>query len=140
MLRLCLSDALCQCGDVRKALSGYRRAPCVWREQRCPLPLIHSARLFVQIGQTDTARELLRQANIVDPSLSSVWTEMAQLDMQMRLSCRAGQGSIEQLSQAIDRSLEKALRLAKHHSEVLEVLTVRLSADIQLHLADNQLC
>eukprot|EP01036_Dinobryon_divergens_P024173 gene24173-32598_t len=134
LLKLCLSDAACQCGDLRLAVSGYRNASCYWQTQRCPLPYIHAARLCVQLAQFSRAEELLNAALKMDPSLASAWTEVAQLYMQRRLSCRGTgfESFSSEWGHAIEHALEQALSLAKNFSEIVDVLAVKLSADIQI--------
>lgn len=60
--------------------------------------------------------------------------------MQRRLSCR-GQGfessSSSEWGHAIEHALEQALSLARHYSEIVDVLAVKLSADIQINFVSS---
>lgn len=74
-----------------------------------------------------------------DPSLASAWTEVAQLFIQRRLSCRGAgfESSSSEWEHEIENALEKALSLAKHFSEIVDVLAVKLSSDIQMNFISS---
>jgi len=154
LLSLCVSDARGQCGDVRGALDGFRAV--AWS---CggPLPRVHAARLYAQLGHVTAAHGELLRARELDPTFCGVYVEMAQLCVQMRLlrrggdregvSCKIGGGgdcfadsvdysgdSADYYSARIEQLLDRALQLARHLSEVRDIETVRISADIQATL------
>lgn len=87
-----------------------------------PLPYANAARTYQQLNQTQAAERHLQKALALDSSLALIRVDMAQ---HMSLSGRA--------SEAL-HLLDEALTLARHVSEIKDVLTARAIISMSLDL------
>lgn len=119
-LHLSYGEVLGQAGDLVGSLACFHQAH--ESDPTHPLPFVNAARTYQQLNQTSTARRHLDRALLLDPSFSLTYIDVAQGALQG--------GRTEEALQILD----KALLLARHVSDLLDVLTARRVAELQLCL------
>lgn len=92
-----------------------------------PLSFVNAARTYQQLGQNHSAKLHLDHALALDPSLSMTYVDMSQNLLQS--------GKTEEALGLLNH----ALRLAKHVSEIRDVMTARKVATIQRTLEEKGL-
>jgi Tfp pilus assembly protein PilF len=92
-----------------------------------PLPYLNAARVYQQLNQKEEARIHMEIALAVDPTLAMTRVDLAQHHLHLGNSAVALE------------TLEGALDLARHVSEIRDVLTARTVALIQLELESEGL-
>ena len=126
MLLACNGEVAAQAGDMVGSLRAFRRGHD--RDPSHPLPLINAARVYSQLGQHNTAGRHLQRALAADCALSMARVDLAQNMLQ------AGR-PLEALT-----TLRRALRLARHVSEIRDVLTANYIAQMQVELEEQGIC
>lgn len=122
---LCFGEILSQAGDTVGGLLTFHK--CSLMDPSHPLPFVNTARTFNQMGQAELALKHLHHALDLDPLYCMTHVDFAQTSLQ--------QGhTVEALAQ-----IDTALSLAKHVSEIRDVLTARHIAVIQLELEERGL-
>lgn len=122
-VQLCLGEVLSQLGDAVGALQLFKKA--AQSEPSNPVPFINAARTYQQMNQRSNASKHLNHALKTDPALAMTKVDLAQNLMQS--------GHTEEALQMLD----EALQLAKHVSEICDVLTAKKIASIQLQIQAN---
>ena len=92
-----------------------------------PLPYINAARTYLQLGQVTSAFKHLKHGLLLDADLPMSHLDLAQLYLQTGNTTMA-------LS-----TLDEALKLAKHMSEIRDVLVAKRMATAQLQLEQRGL-
>ncbi len=90
-----------------------------------PLPYVNAGRTYQQLGQLSTARDHLKIAMTLDPSLAMTRVDYAQLLRQMN-----------EIDQAVV-TIEEALELARQVSEIRDVLTAKYVTSLQHTLKEE---
>lgn len=125
ILLLCCGEVHSQAGDVVQALDCFRRAHLLAPTN--PLSLVNAARTYQQLGHLRIAQQHLHAALKLDPAMAMVRVDLAQ---NMLLS--------GQVAQALQQ-IEEALQLAKQVSEIKDVLTARVVAEMQREFEENKM-
>lgn len=120
-LLLCLGEVQSQAGDIVAALECFRQASMI--DPSHPLPYVNAGRTYQQLNQLHLAEEHLRVALTLDPTLAMTHVDLAQYYMF------TGHPNVLDI-------LENALKLAKHVSEIRDVLTAMQVCRMQLKLVD----
>jgi tetratricopeptide (TPR) repeat protein len=124
-LHLSYGEVLGQAGDLVGSLACFHQAHTI--DPTHPLPFVNAARTYQQLSQTATAKKHLDRALELDPSFSLTYIDVAQAALQA--------GETEKALQILDR----ALVLARHVSDLLDVLTAKRVAELQLCLQQEGL-
>lgn len=119
-LLLCMGEIYCQLGDAVSAMSSFKDASVLMPQH--PLPYLNAARVYQQLNQRVEARRHTEIALTIDPDLAMTRIDLAQHYLHL--------GRPEE---ALD-CLQTALRLARHVSEIKDVLTAQLVAMVQMDL------
>lgn len=120
---LCLGEIYSQTGDAVAALAAFKKA----HEIDCynPLPYLNAARVYQQIKQPKIAFQHMQIAIQIDPALAMTKVDLAQQYLHS--------GRTEEAL----KTLESALVLARHVSEIRDVLTARTVALMQVQLQNE---
>ena len=118
--RLCYGEILSQAGDAVGGILAFRK--CAIIDPYNPLPFINTARTFNQMGQPYLAMRHINRALELDDTYCMTFVDLAQVFLQ--------QG---QTKEALTH-ISKALQLARHVSEIRDVLTAQKIALIQEEL------
>lgn len=118
--RLCFGEILSQAGDTVGGILAFRK--CAILDPFNPLSYINTARTFNQMGQPELAIRHINHALILDGSYCMTFVDLAQVFLQ--------QGKT---NEALEYIL-KALHLARHVSEIRDVLTAQKIALMQAEL------
>jgi tetratricopeptide (TPR) repeat protein len=124
-LLLCTGEVVGQTGDAVKALRCFARAARL--DPGHPLPLVNAARTYTQLSQPVQAAAHLACAIRLDPALATIRVDAAQSALLAGRTAEALEG------------LEGALGLARHVSEIRDVLTALTVARMQLQLQQEGL-
>ena len=119
-LLLCQGEIFCQAGESVAALKLFKKVSEIDPDH--PLPYLNAARVYQQLGQQLQSLRHMKLALNADPSFSVARVDLAQHCLHL--------GHTEAALQTLDSSL----RLARHVSEIKEVLTARSIATMQLEL------
>jgi hypothetical protein len=104
---------------------------------------IHAARIYEQLGQHGNALRHLNHAAVLDPTLAMTRVEIAQVNLQLNQKRNSSAPPSTSFSppEGVSNSatdsillLDQAMGLAKHVSEIRDVLTARTVALIQANL------
>lgn len=125
-LCMCGGELLSQLGDVVTAMNLFKKAHAL--NPQSPLPFVNAARTYQQLGQISTAQAHLEKAISIDPSLAMSYIDLSQLQLQSGMTDKAVQ------------TLSKALELARHMSEIKDVLMARQIATAQSALELQGIC
>ena len=122
-LLLCTGELISQSGDAVKAIKCFKRASRL--NPLHPLPYINAARTYVQLNQPTKALLHLSVAILLDESLASTRVDLSQIYLlsgKTRLALT---------------TLQLALNMSKHVSEIRDVLTALKIAEIQTKLQEE---
>ena len=122
-LCMCVGELLSQLGDIVSAMTLFRKAHKL--DSKSPLPFVNAARTYQQIGQLASARRHLDKAISADSSFAMSLIDMAQIHLHSGSTNSA-------LS-----TLNDALYLARHMSEIKDVLIAKKMAFVQLKLEEK---
>ena len=122
-LILCRGEIL---GDVVKAIKCFEEASQIENTQGNPLPYINAARTYQQLSQPCSALSHIAVALQYDSFLPMTYVDLAQIYLNLGRTKDALQG------------LDYALTIARHCSEIRDVLTARTIANIQLELEEKE--
>lgn len=124
-LLLCQGEIFCQVGEAIGALKLFKKVSEMDPDH--PLPYLNAARVYQQLGQQVQSLRHMRFALEADPTFSVARVDLAQHLLHL--------GHTE----AAKQTLDSALSLARHVSEIKEVLTARAIATTQLELESRGL-
>ena len=119
-LLICTGEIMSQAGDAVKAIKCFKRANR--QSPLHPLPYVNAARTYVQLNQPKKAFLHLSTAIRLDQFSSSTRVDLSQIYL---LSGR---------TELALSTLQEALDMAKHVSEIRDVLTALKVAEIQMEL------
>jgi len=124
-LLLCYGEVLSQAGDLVGSLSCFEAAHRL--NPRNPLPFVNAARTYQQMSQPSTSERHLQCAVAIDPTFA-----LTHIDVAQGLLHR---GAVQEAL----KTLDYALRLSRHVSDICDVLTARTVATLQKELQDEGL-
>jgi len=124
-LLLCYGEVLSQAGDLVGSLSCFESAHRL--NPRNPLPFVNAARTYQQMSQPSTSERHLQCAVAIDPSFA-----LTHIDVAQGLLHR---GSVQEAL----KTLDYALRLSRHVSDICDVLTAKTVATLQAELQQEGL-
>ena len=122
-LLLCTGEIISQTGDAVKAIKCFKRASKL--NPLHPLPYVNAARTYVQLNQSKKALVHLSFAISLDEHLASTRVDLSQIYL------------ISGKTELALSTLELALNMAKHVSEIRDVLTALKIAHIQSKLQEE---
>jgi tetratricopeptide (TPR) repeat protein len=119
-LQMCLGEVLAQVGDAVGALKCFEKASKL--DDLHPLPYVNASRTYQQLNQQSQAKRHITTAIGLDPALAMTRVDLSQQYLH------AGQSALAL------QTLRDALFLARHVSEIHDVLTAQSVANMQLQL------
>lgn len=122
-LLLCTGEIVSQSGDAVKAIKCFKRASTL--SPLNPLPYVNAARTYVMLNQSKKALAHLSLAIGLDECLASTRVDLSQLYL------------LSGKTQLALSTLQMALDMAKHVSEIRDVLTALQIATIQMKLQEQ---
>jgi tetratricopeptide (TPR) repeat protein len=124
-LLLCYGEVLSQAGDLVGSLSCFEAAHRL--NPRNPLPFVNAARTYQQMSQPSTSERHLQCAVAIDPTFA-----LTHIDVAQGLLHR---GAVQEAL----KTLDYALRLSRHVSDICDVLTAKTVATLQAELQEEGL-
>eukprot|EP01035_Chromulina_nebulosa_P018693 gene18693-24449_t len=121
-LYMCLGELVSQTGDMVQALNHFKRAHELDRYN--PMPFVNASRVYQQLSYTSQIEKHINKAISLDPTLTMTYVDISQV-------CLSNGQTDKCLSM-----LSKALRLARHVSEIKDVLTAQAVGKLTRQLED----
>ena len=124
-LLLCTGEIISQTGDAVKAIKCFKKASTI--NPLHPLPYVNAARTYVQLNQSKKALSHLSYAIFLDKYQASTMVDLSQIYL------------LSGKTKLALETLQIALNMAKHVSEIRDVLTALKIAKIQLKLHEEKI-
>jgi len=121
-LYMCLGELVSQTGDMVQALNHFKRAHELDRYN--PMPFVNASRVYQQLSYTSQIEKHINKAISLDPTLTMTYVDISQV-------CLSNGQTDKCLSM-----LSKALQLARHVSEIKDVLTAQAVGKLTRQLED----
>lgn len=124
-LLICTGEIISQTGDAVKAIKCFKKASTI--NPLHPLPYVNAARTYVQLNQSKKALAHLSYAIFLDKYQASTMVDLSQIYL------------LSGKTKLALETLQIALNMAKHVSEIRDVLTALKIAKIQLKLHEEKI-